>query len=237
MTPLSAPASIRCSIAGPPTPLAWKITGSQPGGTSASRTRMTPGVVWPSIVMPTQRSPSAPTGAAGVARHAGDRRGGVVEDRARDLVEAEDVDHRVHDAYVALADERAERPPPRGAGRDDQLRHADRQRVHGGRAEQRPLRPAEAQHAMHAPLAVKPQHVAAHPLEHQRHRGAARPRRAHRPPSSWPPARATSSRVTSAGAARRRRGSPSRPRPGARRARAAGRGRRRSRAPSCRGCR
>src|SRR5918994_1865899 len=62
MTPPSAPASTRCSIAGPPTPLAWKITGSWPASTSRSRTHMTPGVVWPSIVMPTHFSPSSPTG-------------------------------------------------------------------------------------------------------------------------------------------------------------------------------
>jgi hypothetical protein len=49
-------------MAGPPTPLAWKMTGSRPAASSASRTRMTPGVVWPSIVMPTQRSPSRPIG-------------------------------------------------------------------------------------------------------------------------------------------------------------------------------
>ena len=48
-------------MAGPPTPLAWKMTGSWPASTSASRTRMTPGVVCPSIVTPTQRSPSSST--------------------------------------------------------------------------------------------------------------------------------------------------------------------------------
>ncbi len=41
--------------------MAWKITGSCPAVTSASRRRITPGVVWPSIVIPTQCSPSVPS--------------------------------------------------------------------------------------------------------------------------------------------------------------------------------
>ena len=42
--------------------------------------------------------------------------------------------------------------PARGARRHEQLRHADRQRLHRGRAEQRALGAAEAEHAVDAPV-------------------------------------------------------------------------------------
>jgi hypothetical protein len=104
---------------------------------------------------------------AALQDHPGHRGRRVVEDRARDLVEAEDVDHRVHDRHVALAHERAERPPAGGAGGDDQLRHPDRQRVHGRGTEQRALGAAQAQHAGDPALGVGAQHDRAHAFEHE----------------------------------------------------------------------
>ena len=49
-------------MAGPPTPLAWKTTGWCPPASSGGSIRITAGVVWPSIVIPTQRSPRSSTG-------------------------------------------------------------------------------------------------------------------------------------------------------------------------------
>ena len=49
-------------MAGPPTPLAWKTTGWWPPASSAGSIRITAGVVWPSIVIPTQRSPRSSAG-------------------------------------------------------------------------------------------------------------------------------------------------------------------------------
>ena len=48
-------------MAGPPTPLAWKMTGAWPAASRRSRSRITPGVVCPSMVTPTVRSPRSPT--------------------------------------------------------------------------------------------------------------------------------------------------------------------------------
>ena len=106
-------------------------------------------------------------GPARVAHHPRDGRSGVVEDGARDRIEAENVDDRVHDENVALADEGTERPAAGRARRDDHLGHADRQRVHGRRAEQRALGAAETQHPVDPSLQPEPQADGSHALDHQ----------------------------------------------------------------------
>ncbi len=68
---------------------------------------------------------------------------------------------------------------PDATGRDEQLRHADRQRLHRGRAEQAALGAAEAQHAVHAPVGELAHDDLAHALAHQRHGRAARARGPH----------------------------------------------------------
>ena len=139
--------------------------------------RITAGVVWPSIVIPTVRAPRSRTGPLPFRRHSDHSGGGVVEHRPRDRVQPEDVDHRVHHDDVALADEGAEGAASRRAGGDDELRHADRERVHRRRAEQRALRAAEAEHAVDPPFEPEPQADGAHALVHQLDRRAAAPRR------------------------------------------------------------
>ena len=109
--------------------------------------------------------------------HAHDRRGRVVEDGPGDRVEAEDVDDRVHDEDVALADEGTERAATRGARRDDQLRDADGKGVHPGRAQEGSLRPAQAEHAVQVILEPEAEADCADPLCHQLDRGAAAARR------------------------------------------------------------
>jgi hypothetical protein len=123
-------------------------------------------VVWPSIVIPTVPDPSSPTGSPRRARHSDDRRGGVVEDGSRDRIDAEDVDHRVHDAGVGVADEGTERPPAGCAGGDDQLRHADGQDVHSRSPEQRALGSTQAQRAVEAALRPEIEHHAPDAITH-----------------------------------------------------------------------
>ena len=141
--------------------------------------RITAGVVCPSMVMPTLRPPRLAHRLARVARHPGDGRGGIVEHRARDRIEAEDVDDRMHDEDVALADEGAERPPARRAWRNDQLGHADGKGVHGGRAEQCALGAAETQDSVDPPLQPEPKTDGAYALDHQLDRRAATSSRLH----------------------------------------------------------
>ena len=136
--------------------------------------------------------------AARVARHAHHGGGGVVEHGARDRVEPEDVGDRVHHERVALAHEGPERPPARGARRDDQLGHPHRQRGHRRRAEQRALGAAEAERAVQR--GARPRAARA---PRARPPASARPPRRASPAartssSSRPAARATSARGTSA---------------------------------------
>ena len=94
-------------------------------------------------------------------------------------LQPEDVDDGVHHADVALADEVAEAAAAGRARRDEQLRHADRERLHRRRAQQRALGAAQAQHALHAALGELPHDDLAHALAHQRHGRAARAGGAH----------------------------------------------------------
>jgi hypothetical protein len=124
---------------------------------------------------PDRPGAEVPHRAAAGPRHPDHRGGRVVEHRPRDRVQPQDVDHRVHHDDVALADEGAEGAASRRAGGDDELRHADWERVHRGRAEQRPLRAAEAEHAVDPTFEPEPQADRAHAFEHQLHRRAAAP--------------------------------------------------------------
>ena len=140
--------------------------------------RITAGVVWPSMVIPTVRAPRSRTGPL-PSRAIPTIAAAALSNTALAIgLRPEDVDDRVHHDDVALAHERAERPAPRGAGRDDQLRHADRERVHRRRAEQGALRATQAEHRLDPSLEPEPQAHRSHALEHQLHRGAAAPGRA-----------------------------------------------------------
>ena len=63
---------------------------------------------------------------------------------------------------------------PEAQRRDEQLRHADGERLHRGRAQQRALGAAEAEHAVHAAVGEQAHDDLAHALAHQRHGRAAR---------------------------------------------------------------
>src|SRR5260370_1180443 len=121
-----APCLASASMAGPPTPLAWKITVCQPARSSASRRCMTPGVVWPSMVTPTLRAP----------RPAGGRRGHLLSSHVGDGAGRRPENPRVdHDrlatqgaypvAHVfnlgALGVQGADQCDARGGGRPDEI--------------------------------------------------------------------------------------------------------------------
>ena len=87
------------------------------------------------------------------------------------------------------------RAPAGRARRHDQLRHADRQRLHRGRAQQRALGAAEAEHAVRAgPRRTGARTTARTPSQHQRHGRAARAGGADVVERRSPPRAATSSR-------------------------------------------
>src|SRR5439155_500154 len=75
------------------------------------------------------------------------------EDPLGDLVQAGDVDHRVHHRHVDGADVWARIPG--GQRRDDQLRHADRELAHRGRGDRGVAGAADAEHAVEPPLGVQ----------------------------------------------------------------------------------
>ncbi len=116
ITPEMAPASISRSIAGPPTPLAWKTTGAWPAASSCGQHphHRRGGVAEHGDANAVLAQ--ALHGPARIASHSHHGRGGVVEHGARDRVDPEDVGDRVHDEGVALADERAEGRRPEALG-------------------------------------------------------------------------------------------------------------------------
>jgi hypothetical protein len=64
--------------------------------------------------------------------HTADRGGRIVEDHAADLVDAGNVNERMHHRDVARADEGAEGAHPAGERGDDELGESGRQDLHGG---------------------------------------------------------------------------------------------------------
>jgi hypothetical protein len=92
----------------------------------------------------------------------------VVEDRAGDLVEAEDVHHRVDDHHVAGAYQRAELVAPRRDRGDHHLRDADREPHQRAGGHDGALGAADADAAGDAALPVQVRHVVG---EHRPHRG------------------------------------------------------------------
>ena len=150
------------------------MTGSWPAASSASRMRMTAGVVWPSIVIPTVRPPRSRTGAR-PSRAMPTTAAAALSKTARAIgFRPEDVDDRVHDERRRVSPTKGPNgAAARRARRDDHLRDADRQRVHRRGPEQRALRAAEAEHAFDPPLEPEPQADRAHALDHQLDRRAA----------------------------------------------------------------
>ena len=87
--------------------------------------------------------------------HPGHGRRRVAEDGHAQWIQPQNVNHRVHDHYVARADERPEGTPPRGQRADHQLGHPDRQHVHGRGTEDGSFRTAQAENPGHTTLPVE----------------------------------------------------------------------------------
>ena len=121
--------------------------------------------------------------------HPRHRRGGVVEDRPRDPVQAEDVDDGVHHADVALADERARTCAARDAlGDTTSFGTPTGSACIAAAPISAPSAPPRHSTPWMRALGEQPRGERAHALLHQRHRRAARARRAaRRRASSRPP--------------------------------------------------
>jgi hypothetical protein len=104
-------------------------------------------------------------------RHTDDGRGGVAEHRAGDAVDPGDVDDRVHQRDVDLAD--VGRHVARGHRGDQQLGHAHRQRLQGPGGHRRSAGAADRQQPVEAALVQEAPGDDRRPLRHGGHRGAA----------------------------------------------------------------
>ena len=237
--PASAPSSHRCSIAGPPTPLAWKITGSCPASTSALAQAHHAG-----RRLAEHRDPDA------VLAERAERGARVVRPsrpsprrRCRRSAARSPLSPRMSTTECITQTSLSPTKSPNARG-------GRRRRARRAASARRPAAPASrprpAGRPRRRPRQSTPCDAALGEQPHARPRArprasAPRPRRASRPRArrraSCPPARATSSRLTSAATV----GSPRMPESittaSTRRARSGGRARRRSRRPWCRACR
>ena len=181
--------------------------------TSASRSRITPGVVWPSIVIPTQCSPSVPSAEPAswtmpaIAAAALSKIGREMPLRPR----MSTTECMTQTSLSPTKAPNARRPDARG--RDEQLRHADRQRLHRGRARAaRPRRRPGTARRGSRPSANSRATSARTPSQHQRDGRAARAGVADLVERVAAPPRATSSCGDVGRDSAARRGCPSRSR-------------------------
>jgi hypothetical protein len=101
-----------------------------------------------------------------VGDHAGHRGGDVVEHRAADRVQSEDVGHRMHHHHVLGADQWPERAVTRGDRRDDDLGDADRERHHGAGGQDGAFGSPQADHAVQPPLGIEIERQLPQPGQH-----------------------------------------------------------------------